>query len=287
MENNSTIATIRINKKCRPVSLHFFSLCVCLLTLTCQAQIQFVTIPAGTYTLGKKGHHHNKWHTVKVDSFAISTTEITNAEFDKFIKASGYITDAEKNKNARVFEAGLAEFTWLDDSTANWRYPNGKSRGDITQKMNHPVTCISYRDAMAFCKWAGYKLPTLDQWEIASRCGSNQDFAWGNQRDSLIKYANIWHGRNHLSADTSDGYITTSPVASFAPNAWGLYDMYGNLFELCQGKTDRYKKYKQIVHARGGSWWCSAASCSYFNSVDIGRVSKYASFSNQGFRVVR
>jgi formylglycine-generating enzyme len=278
----------RISKKCWFVSQHFFVLCCCLIIwIKANAQINYVTIPKGVYQLGQKGHYTNPLHSAAVDSFKISTTEITNAEFEKFILATNYKTDAEKHKNARVFKPGLAEFTWLDDSTAYWRFPNGTLRGGIESKMQHPVTCISYRDALAFCKWLEVRLPTLDEWEIASRCGANTTFAWGNNRDSLGLYANIWHGTNHLTADTSDGFMYTSPVASFAPNAWGLYDMYGNLFELCAGNTKRYKHYKQIVHARGGSWWCSAKSCSYFNSVDIGRVSKYASFSNQGFRVAK
>ncbi len=248
---------------------------------------QFVTIPKGKYTIGKKGHLLNPLQLIYVNSFAISTTELTNQEFEKFIKATNFITDAERKQDAMVFAPGLAEFEWLQDSTAYWRFPNGITRGGIQNKMNHPVTCISYMDALAYCKWAGVRLPTLQEWEIASRANATTDYAWGNSRDSLKQYANVWYGANHLIADSSDGYMYTSPVASFKPNAWGLNDMYGNLFELCSGQLAKYKNRKNVVHARGGSWWCSAKSCSFFNSVDIGRVSKYASFSNQGFRVAK
>ncbi|NSL90188.1 SUMF1/EgtB/PvdO family nonheme iron enzyme [Chitinophaga sp. Mgbs1] len=256
-------------------------------TVYAQADTSFVHIPAGEYMLGSKASILNPARKVRTAGYYMAATELTNAAFDKFVQATGYITEAEKRKNALVFEPGLEEFRWKEDSTAYWRYPNGVSHGGIEDKMNHPVTTISYRDAMAYCQWAHVRLPTLDEWEIASRAGASSLYSWGNNRDSIGRYANIWHGRNHLVADTSDGYMYTSPVASFRPNAWGLYDMYGNLFEFCEGRLPTDKKESRMVHARGGSWWCSKNSCNYFNSVDIGRVNPVASFSNQGFRVVK
>jgi hypothetical protein len=101
----------------------------------------------------------------------------------------------------------------------------------------------------------------------------------------LIKKAKNDKGFNTvLLPDSSDGYMYTSPVGHFAPNPWGLYDMYGNVFEFCSGAVRPDEK-ESLSHARGGSWWCSARSCHYFNSYNIGRVNKRASFSNQGFRV--
>jgi sulfatase modifying factor 1 len=251
-----------------------------------QSNNGFVLIPKGEYFVGKKDHMTNPFRRVMVDSFFISKTEITNQQFETFISATGYKTDAERMHNAMVFVPGLKEFEWMSDSTAFWRYPNGKSRGGIENKMNHPVTTISYTDVMAYCKWAKVRLPVLDEWEIASRAGTVTDYFWGNDRSQIKKYANIWYGRNHLVADSSDGYMYTSPVASFAPNPWGLYDMYGNVFEFCDGEVYGKPKNKAIAHARGGSWWCSKNACNFFNSYDIGRVSIHASFSNQGFRVV-
>jgi formylglycine-generating enzyme len=247
----------------------------------------FIKVSKGNYWIGKKGHLINPFRNIAIDSFYISTTEITNQQFEVFVKATNYKTDAEKQQNAMVFEPGLEEYKWIEDSTANWRFPNGITRGGINEKMNHPVTCISYRDAITYCNWAKVRLPKLEEWEIASRANATTDFAWGNSRDSLKLYGNVWYGINHLKADSTDGFMYTSPVASFKPNAWGLYDMYGNVFEFCTGKLEKYKNRKNVVHARGGSWWCSAHSCSFFNSVDIGRVAKNASFSNQGFRVVK
>ena len=246
----------------------------------------FVSIPSGRYTVGKKGHPNNPLRTINIDSFQICTTEITNAQFEKFINATGYLTDAERKQDALVFEPGLKDFDWINDSTAYWRFPNGISRGGISGRMNHPVTCISFSDAEAYCKWAGFRLPTLEEWEVASRAGSQHDLFFGPDRSLLHRYANIWWGRDHLEPDSTDGFLYTSPVASFAPNPWGLYDVYGNVFEFCTGqlKSDRNAS---VVHSRGGSWWCSAYSCNYFNSYDIGRLNRHASFSNQGFRVVK
>ncbi|BAV05904.1 Formylglycine-generating enzyme, required for sulfatase activity, contains SUMF1/FGE domain [Filimonas lacunae] len=243
----------------------------------------FVRIPAGPYTLGRKGHAFNPLHTVQVNSFYIGATEVTNRQFVAFVAATQYITDAEKRHNALVFEPGLDEFRWKEDSTACWRFPNGIAHGGIDGKINHPVTTISYHDIQAYCQWAGVRLPTLDEWEVAARAGASTAYFWGDDIQQAGQYANIWHGHDHLTADSTDGYMYTSPVGSFQPNAYGLYDVYGNVFEFCEGHV---KKGEQSVHARGGSWWCSRYACGFFNNVDIGRVNPHASFSNQGFRVV-
>lgn len=243
----------------------------------------FVQIPAGDYWVGEKGHHLNPLRKVHVNSYYIAATEVTNRQFDEFVQATNYCTDAERLRNALVFEPGLQEFRWKEDSTAYWRYPNGRSHGGINDKMDHPVTTISYADIQAYCRWAKVRLPTLDEWEIASRAGAHSTYFWGDDVSQISRYANIWHGHDHLVADNSDGYMYTSPVGSFAPNKFGLYDVYGNVFEFCEG----HLKNERIVHARGGSWWCSQHACSYFNSVEIGRVNPHASFSNQGFRVAK
>lgn len=252
-----------------------------------QQDTAFVTIPAGTYSVGQQGHKLNPLRQVTVKAYTIGATEVTNQQFARFVAATQYRTDAERLKNAMVFEPGLAEFAWLQDSTANWRYPNGRSRGDLSGKEHHPVTTISYTDIQAYCRWAGVRLPGFEEWEIAARAGSPDLYFWGKDKTQIGIYANIWHGRDHRVADSSDGYLYTAPVASFKPNAYGLYDVYGNVFEFCEGSLPGDPKDRKLAHARGGSWWCSKNACSFFNSADIGRVSRHASFSNQGFRVIR
>ena len=247
---------------------------------------KFVQIPAGEYLVGKSGRLANYSRKVKLAAFEIAATETTNAEFAEFVKATGYVTDAERLHNAMVFRAPLKEFRWIQDPTANWRYPNGKRMGGIQGKELHPVTSISYRDAVAYCKWKNVRLPTLDEWEVASRAGSKKDYFFGSDASQILTYANVWHGRDHLKSDRTDGYTYTSPVGSFDASPNGLFDIYGNVFEFCSGLLPGEKP-KRFAHARGGSWWCSRNSCGFFNSVDVGTADIAASFSNQGFRVAK
>lgn len=265
----------------------FILLCCLLCYFAGHAQPgdDFVLIREGRYTLGKKGHTKNPLRQISIPRFWIARKETTNARFAAFVQATGYITDAEKRKNALVYKPGLKEFEWYNDTTANWRYPNGRVRGGIEDRMNHPVTCISYSDILAYCRWAGVRLPTLDEWEIACRAGTTTDFHFGNDTGLLIRHANTWQGKDHLVPDSTDGFLYTSPVGQFAPNPWGLYDVYGNVFEFCTGKLPGSSA--TTAHARGGSWWCSHRSCHFFNSYDIGQVNIHASFSNQGFREAR
>lgn len=246
----------------------------------------FVLVASGTYPVGKAGMLDTPLRKVSLAAFEIAMTETTNDEFAAFVRATKHVTDAERSKNAMVFEPGLPEFRWIKDGTGSWRHPNGKSRGGIEGKGDHPVTCISFRDAEAYCRWAKVRLPTLDEWEVACRAGTLSDHFFGEDRGRIAEYANIWHGPNHLKPDVTDGHMTTSPVGSFKPNPWGLHDMYGNVFEFCTGRMPRDKS-PRTVHARGGSWWCSKNSCCFFNSFDIGKVDRTASFSNQGFRTAR
>lgn len=250
------------------------------------SQQAFVSISGGTYRVGKAGRLDNYPRKVTLKPFEIAATETTNDEFALFVQATGYVSDAERLHNAMVFEPGLKEFRWIQDPSAYWKFPNGKTRGNLDGKGSHPVTCISFRDALAYCKWAQVRLPTLDEWEVACRAGTRTDYFFGSDAKQVRKYANIWHGRDHLKPDHSDGFMYTSPVGSFAPNQLGLYDVYGNVFEFCTGKLPSDKG-RNRAHARGGSWWCSRNSCSFFNSADIGRTNPHASFSNQGFRVAR
>ncbi|GEM_PF-142459 len=247
---------------------------------------KFVQITQGEYTIGEENHPINPVRKVTLPAFEISKYEVTNAEFMAFVKATGYVTDAEKKHNASVFRVGLDEFEWINDSSANWRFPNGLTKGGILDKMNHPVTCISYADAEAYCNWADVHLPTFEQWEVAARGGSNSVFFFGNDSTKIHEYANIWKGKNHFNASPNDSFQLTAPVGSYIPNPYALFDIYGNVFEFCSNKPNAFNQFEDIVVTRGGSWWCSTNSCNYFNSVDIGRVNRHASFSNNGFRVV-
>lgn len=246
---------------------------------------QFVPIQGGTFLLGKVDHSLNPAKTVTVLPFSIGRYEVTNREFSQFTAVTGYQTLAERHQNALVFRLGLEEFEWFQDPTANWQFPNGISKGGIEDKMDHPVTCISFLDAQAYCQWAGCRLPTLDEWELASRggvFGRGQHFENGPQ--NIHAHANIWRGKDHIVQDDKEVHITTSPVGAYWANPFGLFDMYGNVFEFCANTPKHFTE--GVVAMRGGSWWCSPHACGFFNSVDIGKVRQEASFSNHGFRVV-
>jgi formylglycine-generating enzyme len=247
--------------------------------------IEFVKIPAGKYKIGSRNLYYNPLRNFSTVAYKISKYEITNSQFSEFITQTGYKTTAERNHRAQVYRPNLEDYQWHEDSSAYWRYPQGKSYYCVDSMPNHPVTCITLEDAKEFCKWARVRLPTFEEWEIACRAGSSDLYHWGKDIDKSIEYGNIWHGENHKEQDFTDGYCFTAPVGLFKPNNWGLYDMAGNVFELCDGTFPDDKK--GTAHARGGSWWCSKYTCSFFNSLNIGKYRSIAPFSNIGFRVVK
>lgn len=247
---------------------------------------RFIVIPAGEYAVGSLDAPRHPARRVELATFAIAEAETTNAQFAAFVKATGYVTDAERTGFGKVAMEGMQEWEWDQVKDAHWRKPMG-NRGLGWEKMpDHPVTQISGADAEAYCQWLGGRLPTLDEWEVAARAGATTIYPWGAKFDP--KLANIWNGSNHLKNSLEEGHLYTAPVKSFPPNGWGLYDVIGNVFEYCAGlppDTEAGDE-KHLIAGRGGSWWCSFGTCSYFNLVDIGRMDRRGSLSNQGFRVV-
>src|SRR4029077_1594415 len=113
---------------------------------------------------------------------------------------------------------------------------------------------------------------------------------WGDQFDASRKpAANIWNGQSHLHNTLEDGFLYTAPVRSFPPNSWSLYDVIGNVFEYCSdvGVDADGMQDPKISTGRGGSWWCSAGTCDFYNLVDIGQMDVHGALCNQGFRVAR
>jgi len=247
---------------------------------------KLVQAPAGTYLLGDAAHKLNKPHELKTGGFWVSDCETTNAQFAAFVEATGYQTRAEKNGWSLSGGEGSAEWEWKRVDGANWRHPFGPDGPEAAKLPDHPVTQICGEDARAYCKWVGGRLPTIDEWEIAARAGAKTPYPWGTNYDP--KSANTWNGVNHLKNTREDGFVLTSPVRSFPPNAWGLHDVIGNVFEYCEGhppwmSTDAMN---QRICGRGGSWWCSSHCCNFHNLLDIGSMIHTASLPNQGFRVV-
>lgn len=250
----------------------------------------FIRIPAGDYWVGAEGHSVNPRRMVHVDGFEIADCETTNEQFTRFVAATNYRTNAEQRGSGQVCLEGMLDWEWRVVERADWRHPFGPNADGIDSKMNHPVTQISGSDAEAYCRWAGLRLPTTEEWEIAARAGSATLYPWGNHyppNDS--QPANIWNGRTHTHNSREDGFVYTAPVRSYPPNNWKLYDVIGNVFEYCSDvpSTLHCSDRSNTITGRGGSWWCSETTCNFYNLVDIGHMDRSGSLANQGFRVAR
>jgi formylglycine-generating enzyme required for sulfatase activity len=218
-----------------------------------------VWIPGGTFWMGSE---HGDMadarprHLVQVDPYWIDATEVTNEEFARFVKATGYVTIAERKPDAKDFPGAPPENlvpgamvfnpprqpVALDDHYAWWSYVKGASwrhpegpQSHLRGREKHPVVEVAWADAAAYAKWAGKRLPTEAEWEFASRGGKDREsYAWGNEMKPGGKHmANIWQGRFPDQNTGEDGYLATAPVASYPAEGYGLYDMGGNVWEWC------------------------------------------------------
>jgi len=224
-----------------------------------------VWIPGGQFDMGGDDPaalaDEQPVHPVCVSGFWMDETEVTNAQFRKFVEATGYSTVAEKGLDRQAFMSRLRDGQppprdeelvpgslvfrpppgitvaqhnqwWQFDPNANWKKPDGVG-SDIKDKEDHPVLHVSWVDALAYCKWAGKRLPTEAEWEFAARGGlDHQPYVWGKEKNPDGKQmANIWQGNFPHENKKTDGYIYSAPVKSYPPNGYGLYDMAGNVWE--------------------------------------------------------
>jgi sulfatase modifying factor 1 len=214
-------------------------------------------LPGGVFRMGSDRHYPEEApaRAVQVDAFWIDVTPVTNADFARFVDATGFVTTAEIAPRAEdypgadpaMLKAGSAVFRmtpgpvplnepgrWWDYSFgASWRRPWGDAttHADLP---DHPVVHVTWDDAVAYATWAGKRLPTEAEWEFAARGGlEDADYAWGDEFEPGGKpQANYWQGRFPFENLMIDGWPRTSPVRAFAPNGYGLYDMIGNVWEL-------------------------------------------------------
>ena len=243
-------------------------------------------IPGGEFTMGMLdptegvcGGHDSMndarpLHRVYVDGFWMDTTEVTNEQYDRFVKATGYVTVAEQKPSRLEFPtapeenlvAGSVVFSptpervplnnhfqwWNYIPGTNWRHPDGPE-SNLSGREKYPVVHIAYEDAEAYAKWAGKRIPTEAEWEFAARGGlAGKKYAWGDEFKPKQKFqANIYQGEFPVQGkDTGeDGYKGIAPVASFAPTGYGLYDIAGNVWEWT---ADWYRPdYYQVLKASG------------------------------------
>ncbi|MBA4166389.1 MAG: formylglycine-generating enzyme family protein [Chitinophagaceae bacterium] len=292
---------------------------------------EMILIPGGQYIMGSSDFEDAlPLHAVKVKKYWMDEHEVTNAQYEAFIKATGYITVAEKKLDPKDYPAvpsdklvaGSAVFTppihqvalndplqwWKYKAGANWKHPLGEG-SSIEGKQTDPVVQICYEDAAAFAKWAGKRLPTEAEWEFAARAGARNDsYYWGKELKPEGRWAaNIFQGNFPSSNTKDDGYTGLAPVKSFAPNAYGLYDMEGNAWEWCsdlyrpdyysispsvdpKGPADSYDPDEPgtIKHVqRGGSFLCSDEYCNRYKAGSRGKGETSSASNNLGFRCVK
>jgi formylglycine-generating enzyme required for sulfatase activity len=304
-----------------------------------------VFIKGGTFMMGGDNNQASPdefpKHKVKVNDFWIDATEVTNAQFQKFVDATHYITTAEKKPDWEEMKTTLPPGTpkppdsllvaaslvfrqtsgpvdlndygqwWGWVKGADWKHPEGPN-SSIKGKENYPVVQVSWYDAMAYCKWAGKRLPTEAEWEFAARGGlENNIYPWGNESVNVGKAkANSWGGKFPYYNDKKDNYIGSAPVKSFLPNGYGLYDMAGNVWEWCsdwydanyyktlenttainpQGPAKSYDPedtYTPKRSLRGGSFLCNDSYCSGYRVARRMKSSPDTGLEHTGFRCVK
>ncbi len=276
---------------------------------------KMILLNGGEFLLGtddKEGFKHDGEGPIKrgkVDPFYIDSHTVSNKEFERFVKETGYKTEAEQFGWSFVFYQFIPSHImkraqqvpqtnwWFAVQEAYWFQPEGPG-SSIKDRLDHPVIHVSWNDAIAFCKWAGKRLPTEAEWEYAARGGLEQKrYPWG---DELIPdgkyYCNIWQGDFPRENTMEDGYIGTAPAVSFPPNNYGLYNMSGNVWEWCSNTFTRDRN--GIVNndsvdgqtpkvMRGGSYLCHKSYCNRYRVAARTSNTANSSAGNIGFRCVK
>lgn len=278
------------------------------------------SIPASTFRMGDQhgdghpGDGETPVHDVSLSAFDIDATSVTNDDFATFVDATGFLTESERQGFSAVFHlafegsdddilgtAGGAPW-WYGVRGADWRHPGGP--GSTIDGLNdHPVVQVSWDDALAYCVWAGRALPTEAQWECAARGGvGGARYPWGDDlpaKESGTDWpCNIFQGNFPAENTVEDGFLTTAPVRTFAPNSFGLWQVVGNVWEWCADWFDPRYYETSPAHdpqgpatgpgrvMRGGSYLCHDSYCNrYRNAARTSNTPDSAS-GNLGFRTV-
>jgi formylglycine-generating enzyme len=280
--------------------------------------VEQVALAAGAFAMGDdRGDGHPAdgeapIHRVELSAFAIDATTVTNADFARFVEATGHITEAEAYGYSAVFHLALRAPAsdvigpaagapwWLGVRGADWAHPAGRESG-LDGLEDHPVVHVSWNDAAAYCDWAGRRLPTEAEWEYASRGGlDGARYPWGSAapgEDGGWR-ANIWQGEFPSRNTAADGWATTAPVRSFSPNDFGLWQTVGNVWEWCADWFDAgyYGRSPAVDPGgpdrgtakvlRGGSYLCHDSYCNRYRNAARSSNTPDSSMGNAGFRTV-
>jgi formylglycine-generating enzyme required for sulfatase activity len=297
---------------------------------------EMIWIPGGEFWMGADHPEFSDsrpWHRVSLDGFWIDRTEVTNDDYAKFVEATGFVTLAERTPLAEDYPgappenliAGSVVFTppdgpvpldthfrwWAYVTGASWLHPMGAG-SDLEGLGQHPVVHVAYDDAVAYCAWAGKRLPTEAEFEFAARGGfERKPFTWGDEFRPNGKFmANTFQGSFPDRNTGEDGHTATAPVATFPPNGYGLYDMAGNVWEWTSDwyRPDYYASLgggtthdprgpahsfdpsepgtRKRVH-RGGSFLCNDQYCSRYDPGGRGKGELDTGTNHLGFRCVK
>lgn len=228
---------------------------------------------------------------VRVDGFWMSRHEVTNSQFGAFVKATGYVTRAERvPATAAVFDpASGSESAWALRSSATWRSPQGSARSDV-RRGEFPVVQVTLEDARAFARWAKADLPTEAEWERAARGGlADADYVWGNEAHPSSKHlANHHQGAFPAHDSGADGYAGLAPAGCFPPNRYGFFDMAGNVWEWTADRwSERGEELPGVNVVKGGSFLCSDDYCMRYRPSARQPADVTLSTQHTGFRIIR
>lgn len=263
-------------------------------------QLAMIGLDGGTFRMGSVDRlaypqdGEGPVREVEVVPFAISATTVTVAEFARFTLAHGHVTDAEQQGDSLVFDgnldADLAESLprvvgaswWCPVPGATWFAPEGPG-SHVRGREDHPVTHVSQRDALAYARWVGARLPWEHEWEFAARGAlEQQPYPWGAVRDpGGVPRMNIFAGE---FPDAPAGPVGTMPARSFAPNGYGLFNVTGNVWEWTQSP---YGADPQVPVMRGGSYMCHDSYCRRYRTSARTSATADTSLGHAGFRLAR